>query len=98
MLRFFCIGLAVRLQRSETGNHTKMKSKAKQHEQPGPFSPPTTNGEREKPVTTKQLCDHLQISSRTLADYRAQRRIPFWKINARNFRYRLSDVEAALAG
>jgi excisionase family DNA binding protein len=50
----------------------------------------------EQPLTTAQLAEHLQITTRTLATYRAQRRIPFWRINARNIRYRLSDVEAAL--
>jgi hypothetical protein len=54
-----------------------------------------TNGEQ--PVTTRQLAEHLQVTTRTLATYRAQRRIPFWKINARNFRYRITDVEKALA-
>jgi len=51
----------------------------------------------EKPVTTQELAEFLQVSPRTLATYRATSRIPFWKINARNFRYRLSDVEKALA-
>jgi hypothetical protein len=51
----------------------------------------------EQPVTTAQLANHLQVTTRTLATYRAQRRIPFWKITARNFRYRISDVEAALS-
>jgi hypothetical protein len=60
------------------------------------MSTENTNG-AERPVTTAQLAAHLQITTRTLATYRAQRRIPFWKLNARNFRYRLSDVEKALA-
>ncbi|HZS19169.1 MAG TPA: hypothetical protein VFA51_14670 [Candidatus Udaeobacter sp.] len=55
-----------------------------------------TNG-AEQPVTTRQLAAHLQITTRTLATYRAKRLIPFWKINPRNFRYRISDVEKALA-
>jgi hypothetical protein len=55
------------------------------------------NRGHEQPVTTAQLAQHLQITTRTLATYRAQRRIPFWKINPRNFRYRISDVERALA-
>jgi hypothetical protein len=60
------------------------------------ISPAITNG-AEKPVTTRQLAGHLQITPRTLATYRAKGRIPFWKINARNIRYRISDVEAALS-
>lgn len=55
------------------------------------------NGNHEQPVTTAQLAVYLQVTTRTLATYRAQRRIPFWKINPRNFRYRISDVEKALA-
>jgi hypothetical protein len=51
----------------------------------------------EQPVTTAQLAEYLQLTTRTLASYRAQRSIPFWKINARNFRYRISDVEKALS-
>jgi hypothetical protein len=61
------------------------------------ISPTITNGNTEKPVTTRQLAEHLQVTTRTLASYRAARKIPFWKINARNFRYKISDVERALA-
>jgi hypothetical protein len=57
---------------------------------------PITNG-LEQPVTTSQLARHLQVSTRTLATYRAQRRIPYWRVNSRCFRYRISDVEAALS-
>jgi hypothetical protein len=59
-------------------------------------SPAITNG-IEQPVTTDQLSRHLQVTTRTLAAWRAERRIPFWRINARCIRYRLSDVERALA-
>lgn len=51
----------------------------------------------ERPVTTRQLADHLQVSERTIASYREQRLIPFWRINSRNIRYRISDVERALS-
>jgi hypothetical protein len=51
---------------------------------------------REQPLTTAQLASHLQLTSRTIATYRQRRLIPFWRINARNIRYRLSDVERAL--
>jgi excisionase family DNA binding protein len=50
----------------------------------------------EQPLTTAQLAKHLQVTTRTLATYRANGRIPFWRLNSRNIRYRLSDVEAAL--
>ena len=51
----------------------------------------------EKPVTSRQLADHLQVTTRTLANYRDQRLIPFWRLNSRNIRYRISEVERALA-
>src|SRR5262245_12631319 len=59
---FFCIGLAMRLQGNKTGNHTTMNK---------------PNGNAERPVTTAQLAQHLQVSTRTIATYRAKRRIPF---------------------
>jgi len=80
---FFCIGLAARVATEETGNQHRMKLSNE------------ANG-AERPVTTAQLADHLQVTTRTLAAYRAQKRIPFWRINSRNIRYRLSDVERAL--
>jgi hypothetical protein len=61
------------------------------------ISPLITNGSVEQPVTTAQLAAHLQLTDRTIAAYRAQRRIPFWRINSRCIRYKLSDVEAALS-
>jgi len=51
----------------------------------------------ERPVTTEQLAKHLQVSTRTIASYREQRLIPYWRINSRNIRYRISDVERALS-
>lgn len=59
--------------------------------------PQTQSNGAEKPLTSAQLAEHLQVTTRTLATYRAKRRIPFWRLNARNIRYRLSDVEKALA-
>jgi predicted DNA-binding transcriptional regulator AlpA len=50
----------------------------------------------ERLVTTRQIAAHAQVSQRTVANWRATRRIPFIRINARNVRYRLSEVEAAL--
>jgi predicted site-specific integrase-resolvase len=57
---------------------------------------PQLQTNNEQPVTSAQLAHHLQITTRTLAKYRSQRRIPFWKLTARSFRYRISDVEKAL--
>lgn len=51
----------------------------------------------EQPITTRQLAEHLQVTDRTIATYRAKRLIPYWRLNSRNIRYRLSDVERALA-
>jgi len=61
-----------------------------------PFVPPLFAAV-EQPVTTRQLAKHLQVTVRTVAEWRARRRIPFWKINSRNIRYRISDVERVLS-
>jgi hypothetical protein len=53
-------------------------------------------GGREWPIGTKQLATYLGVSTRTIANYREKRLIPFWKVNARLIRYTLSEVEAAL--
>src|SRR4030095_10272745 len=89
---FFVSVLAVRLgTQIETGTEDKMKNSNKEN-----MIQAINNGV-EQPVTTAQLAAYLQLSSRTIAAYRAQRRIPFWQINARCVRYRLSEVEKALA-
>ena len=54
-------------------------------------------GGREWPVTTRQLANYLQVTTRTLATWRAEGRIPYWRLTPRAFRYTLSDVERALA-
>jgi excisionase family DNA binding protein len=54
-------------------------------------------GGREWPVTTRQLANYLQVTTRTLATWRASGRIPFWRLTARAIRYDLSAVERALA-
>ena len=51
----------------------------------------------ERPVTTAQLAAHLQVTTRTIANYREQRLIPFWRLNARKILYRISDVERYLS-
>lgn len=60
------------------------------------ISPAITNG-AEQPVTSAQLARHLQVTPRTLASWRAQGKVPYWRINPRNFRYRIRDVETALS-
>jgi len=54
-------------------------------------------GDREWPVTTRQLANYLQVTTRTLATWRAEGRIPFWRLTPRCLRYNLDDVERALA-
>jgi hypothetical protein len=85
----------------ETYVMTTVKSKAR-HYKPRESSEPVgfvspIFAAIEKPVTSQQLAAHLQVTTRTLAAYREQRRIPFWRINSRNIRYRISDVERALS-
>jgi predicted site-specific integrase-resolvase len=53
-------------------------------------------GQRERPITTARLANHLQVTTRTLANWRAEGRIPFWRLTARALRYELSAVERAL--
>jgi hypothetical protein len=55
-----------------------------------------TNGV-EPLVTTEELASHLRCTPRTIASYRADRRIPFIRITPRRILYRVSDVEAQLA-
>jgi hypothetical protein len=57
----------------------------------------TERNSAEQPVTSAQLARHLQITTRTLATWRSQGKIPFWRINSRNLRYRIRDVETALS-
>jgi hypothetical protein len=64
---------------------------------PRELSEPFTFVGIERPVTTEQLAAHLQVSTRTIAAYREQRLIPFWRLNSRCIRYRISDVERALS-
>jgi excisionase family DNA binding protein len=51
---------------------------------------------REWPITTRQLANYLRVTTRTLANWRKEGRIPYWKIGERVIRYELSAVEAAL--
>lgn len=52
---------------------------------------------KQKPLTTQELADHLRVTTRTLADWRARGKIPYLRITARCFRYDLDQVERALA-
>jgi hypothetical protein len=70
--------------------------KSRESDEPFSFVSPVFAG-IERTVTTEKLAAHLQVSTRTIATYREQRIIPFWRINSRNIRYRISDVERALS-
>jgi hypothetical protein len=70
---------------------------AKREHQPEVVILPAITSGVDQPVTSAQLARHLQVTPRTLASWRAQGKIPYWKINARNLRYRIRDVEIALS-
>jgi hypothetical protein len=78
--------------KSVQARHAKSRTKS----EPVTLVSPIFNG-IERPVTTAQLAAHLQVTTRTIANYREQRLIPYWRLNSRNIRYRISEVERALA-
>ena len=53
-------------------------------------------GSKEWLIGTKQLADYFKVTTRTIANWRASGRVPFWRVNPRVIRYSLSEVEAAL--
>jgi excisionase family DNA binding protein len=53
-------------------------------------------GAREKQISTRELAAFLRVSTRTVHAWKAQGKIPYWKIGQRILRYELSAVEAAL--
>jgi MerR HTH family regulatory protein len=69
---------------------------ARESSEPVAFVSPILNGV-ERPITTAELAEHLRVTTRTIASYREQRLIPFWRINPRRILYRLSDVERCLS-
>jgi predicted site-specific integrase-resolvase len=54
-------------------------------------------GQRERPITTRELANHLRVTTRCLANWRKQGLIPYWRLTARALRYELSAVERALS-
>jgi Helix-turn-helix domain len=70
-------------------------SQSRESSEPVTLVSPIYAGER--PVTTAQLAEHLQVTTRTIANYREQRLIPYWRLNARRILYRISDVERCLS-
>jgi len=59
-----------------------------------PAAPPPASGE--SMMTEKQLCGFLKVSKRNLFCWRQDGLIPYFKIG-RAVRFRMSEVEAALA-
>ena len=51
---------------------------------------------KEWPISTKELASYLGVTTKTIFNWRAKGRVPFWRINPRLIRYKLSEVEAAL--
>jgi hypothetical protein len=80
----------------ETTTNARVRRATSSAQKPGIPPPPILYDGMERPVTSEELARHLQISTRTLATYRESGLIPYWKLNARNFRYRISTVEKAL--
>lgn len=52
---------------------------------------------RGKLVRGSVICEELDISSRTLQEYRDTHKVPFYRMSPRTIRYSLADVRAALA-
>lgn len=52
---------------------------------------------KRKPLTTEELAEHYQVTTRTIANWRDMGKIPFLRITARCFRYDLDQVERALS-
>jgi excisionase family DNA binding protein len=50
-----------------------------------------------KLLTSSQLAAYLQVTKRTIQIWKAQRKIPFVAVTARCHRFRIRDVERALA-
>lgn len=52
---------------------------------------------QEKSISTRALSRALELHPGTIGRYRAEGKIPYLRINSRCYRYRRSEVEAALA-
>jgi excisionase family DNA binding protein len=50
-----------------------------------------------RPLTKAELARHLQVCPRTVDYLMARRKIPFIRLSGRLVRFRLADVERALA-
>jgi predicted site-specific integrase-resolvase len=48
-------------------------------------------------ATSSDLATHLQVTTRTIQNWRKAGRIPFLRITARSLRYDIDQVERALA-
>jgi len=56
-----------------------------------------SNGEQPKIATTPEMSNLCRVTARTLAEWRKQGLIPFWRVNARVIRYPVDDVMKALS-
>lgn len=61
------------------------------------MQPATPYLNKDQKLNSRQLAAIYGVSERTLANWRAQGRIPFIRITARCIRYSLADCEKALA-
>ena len=52
-------------------------------------------GKREKPITTKELCDYLSITEPTVIRWKAKGKIPYFNIGTA-VRFNLQDVLKSL--
>jgi predicted site-specific integrase-resolvase len=50
-----------------------------------------------RPVTTQEVAAHYQVTTRTIANWRDNGKIPFLRITARCFRYDLDQVARSLS-
>jgi DNA-binding transcriptional MerR regulator len=55
------------------------------------------NGEQPKIATTPEMSKLCRVTPRTLAEWRNQGLIPFWRVNSRVIRYPVDDVLRALS-
>ena len=53
--------------------------------------------QHQQPLTTKQLAEYYHVTTRTIANWRDQGKLPYLRITSRVFRYDLDQVARALA-
>lgn len=58
---------------------------------------PQTTPQPPGAMTTADVATRYQVTTRTVANWRASGKIPFMRITTRCIRYKIADVEAALS-